>query len=129
MAMETRHTPDLIHPRRRPRWVYDVGDEPDYRFSFANERTFLAWIRTAMALLGGGVALGAVDLSIPAAIQRGLAVLLVVVAMSCALVSWFRWALMERAMRQARPLPASPLSAVLSVVVLIAALVILVVVF
>ncbi len=31
------------------------GEEPDYRFSLANERTFLAWIRTALALLAGGV--------------------------------------------------------------------------
>jgi len=33
-----------------------VGHDPDYRFSLANERTFLAWIRTALALLAGGVA-------------------------------------------------------------------------
>ena len=34
----------------------DDGDEPDYRFTLANERTFLAWIRTALGLLAGGVA-------------------------------------------------------------------------
>lgn len=34
-----------------------VGKEPDYRFSLANERTFLAWIRTALALLAGGMLL------------------------------------------------------------------------
>ena len=33
-----------------PRWRQE-GEEPDYRFSLANERTFLAWIRTALALL------------------------------------------------------------------------------
>lgn len=32
----------------------DVGSDPDYRFSLANERTFLAWIRTALGLLAGG---------------------------------------------------------------------------
>ena len=41
---------------RWPAFVYRAGDEPDYRFSFANERTFLAWIRTALALLAAGLA-------------------------------------------------------------------------
>lgn len=34
----------------------DEGRDPDYRFSLANERTFLAWLRTAFAFLVGGVA-------------------------------------------------------------------------
>lgn len=33
------------------------GDDPDPRFSMANERTFLAWIRTALALIAGGIGL------------------------------------------------------------------------
>ena len=39
-------------------WQVDTSDgvEPDYRFTLANERTFLAWIRTALGLLAGGVA-------------------------------------------------------------------------
>ena len=45
--------------RRRPGWVYDEGEEPDARYSLANERTFLAWIRTALAVLAAGVALDA----------------------------------------------------------------------
>ena len=45
--------------RRVPRRVYGVGDEPDVRFSLANERTFLAWVRTSLALLAAGVALEA----------------------------------------------------------------------
>ena len=32
------------------------GEEPDARFSYANERTFLAWNRTALALIGVGLA-------------------------------------------------------------------------
>jgi putative membrane protein len=32
------------------------GSPPDWRFSFANERTFLAWNRTALALIAGGLA-------------------------------------------------------------------------
>ncbi len=37
---------------REPQWRQE-GEEPDYRFSLANERTFLAWISTALALLVG----------------------------------------------------------------------------
>jgi putative membrane protein len=31
-------------------------DDIDYRFSLANERTFLAWIGTALAVVAGGIA-------------------------------------------------------------------------
>ena len=36
----------------RPRDAHEPGEEPDERFTLANERTYLAWIRTAMALIG-----------------------------------------------------------------------------
>ena len=39
------------------------GREPDPRFTFANERTFLAWSRTALALVVAG--LGIVQLLPP----------------------------------------------------------------
>ena len=45
-------------PRVTSRSLRDVGDDPDPRFTFANERTFLAWNRTALALIGGGLAAG-----------------------------------------------------------------------
>ncbi len=115
--------------RRWPGWVYGSGAEPDYRFSFANERTFLAWIRTALALLAGGVALDAIDLSIPGALQEGLAALLVALGLVCAVLSWLRWARAERAMRHSEPLPSSTLSALLTAAVVVAALAILVVGF
>ena len=41
----------------------DDGTEPDPRFTFANERTFLAWSRTALALVVAG--LGVVQLLPP----------------------------------------------------------------
>lgn len=50
---------------RFPQSVYGQGEEPDARFSLANERTFLAWIRTSLALIAGGVALEAFDLPLP----------------------------------------------------------------
>jgi putative membrane protein len=36
--------------------LHGVGQEPDPRFTFANERTFLAWNRTALALIAAGLA-------------------------------------------------------------------------
>jgi putative membrane protein len=113
--------------KRWPAWVYGSGEEPDYRFSFANERTFLAWIRTALALLAGGVALDAINLSIPGDLKKALAALLVALGLVCALVSWLRWARAEQAMRRHEPLPASTLSALLTAAVVVAAVAILVV--
>lgn len=84
-----------------------VGSDPDYRFSLANERTFLAWIRTALALTAGG--LGTVKL-LPAFPGRELlGVLLLVLALAVAATSYRRWALNERALRTGRPLPPSRL--------------------
>ena len=91
---------------RHPRWVYDAGDEPDPRYTLANERTFLAWVRTALGMLAGGVALHALGLPESQWIRSVLAIALVVFG---ALVTGFaliRWARVERAMRSHQPLPA-----------------------
>jgi putative membrane protein len=111
---------------RWPGWVYAEGEEPDYRFSFANERTFLAWIRTALALIAGGVALDAVDLDVPTGLQHGVAAAVVVLGLGCAVAAWWRWANAERAMRRGRPLPAQGFGAVLAAAVVLAALALLV---
>ena len=63
--------------RRFPRWVYGTGSDPDARFSLANERTFLAWIRTSLALLAGGVALEALALPVQADLRFAAAIVLV----------------------------------------------------
>ncbi len=111
---------------RRPRSVYGSGHEPDYRFSFANERTFLAWIRTALALLASGVAVDAVDLGLPGALETGLALLLIGLGLLSAVVSWVRWARSERAMRHDEPLPSFGVGLVLVVGVVVGAVVVLV---
>jgi putative membrane protein len=110
-------------PRRSPRWVYEAGDEPDYRFSFANERTFLAWIRTSLAVLAGGVALDTLDLSLPDAVQLWLASLLIALAILIAPYSWWRWARAERAIRLGQPLPASHLGILMAGVLMVAGIV------
>ncbi|ANH37153.1 Inner membrane protein YidH [Nocardioides dokdonensis FR1436] len=92
---------------RWPGWVYDGGHEPDHRFSFANERTFLAWIRTALALVAAGVAVDVIELDAAPALQRGLSVLLVGAGLAFAVLAWVRWARSERAMRRGVALPSA----------------------
>src|SRR3954464_15798746 len=106
-----------------PAWVYGTGSEPDYRFSFANERTFLAWIRTAMALVAGGVALDALDRDADGTLRTALPAVLLLLGGLCAGLGWVRWAGAERAVRRRKPLPSSMLSAVVAVGVLTVALV------
>lgn len=108
---------------RWPAWVYEQGEEPDYRFSFANERTFLAWIRTALALLAAGVAVDVVDLDMSSGLQHGLSVLLVVLGLVSAVAAWIRWALAEHAMRKRRPLPSFGVGALFTAALAVTAIV------
>jgi putative membrane protein len=111
---------------RRPDWVYGSGEEPDYRFSLANERTMLAWLRTGLALLAGGVAVDTIDLSMPAWVRELLAGLLVLLALLCAGGAWLGWARSERAIRNRQPMPAPYLGLVVALGVMVAAAVVLV---
>ncbi|MFP1766706.1 YidH family protein [Lonsdalea quercina] len=82
------------------------GTAPDYRFSLANERTFLAWIRTALALLAGAVAIDQFTTTLASpAVRQGIAVLLALAAALMAGMAYRRWAGNERAMRNGLPLP------------------------
>jgi len=97
---------------RWPARVYAEGEEPDYRFSLANERTFLAWLRTTLALVAAGVAVDFVDLGIDDTVQRGVATLLLGLGVACPPLAFYRWAVSERAMRRDEPLPPIGTSAV-----------------
>ena len=89
----------------RPRALRD-GEEPDPRFTLANERTFLAWIRTSLGLTAGAVALEAfAGDEIPEIIRTPLACILLVLAGLLAIVAFRRWIRIEVAMRHQRPLP------------------------
>jgi putative membrane protein len=83
----------------------DVGEEPDVRFTLANERTYLAWIRTSLALIGGGLAAGQL-LEFRSEVAR-LAVALppIVLGAVLALTSYRRWEANQRALRLGEPLP------------------------
>jgi putative membrane protein len=91
---------------RRPRSVYDTGSEPDPRFSMANERTALAWIRTALAVVAGGV--GLTTLARLAQLPRVLdlfSVLMCLLGGALAISALTGWRRKELALRTRRPLP------------------------
>ena len=111
--------------KRWPGWVYDEGDEPDPRFSFANERTFLAWVRTSLGLRAVGVALQALPVDIEATPRKWLAILFILLALVTGAVGWSRWARAERAMRRNDPLPGSVMTAFLVGGVAVAGLILL----
>ena len=85
----------------------DHGDDPDYRFTLANERTFLAWIRTALALAAGGLAAVTILNDFPGEEVLGLGLL--TLSFVTAATSYRRWAVIEKAMRLSQPLPPSKL--------------------
>lgn len=111
MARLTEDPKSYLPPQFRARVFVgdprDHGDDPDYRFTLANERTFLAWIRTALALAAGG--LGAVTIldDFPGEEVLGLGLLLL--SFLTAATSYRRWAIIEKAMRLSQPLPPSRL--------------------
>jgi putative membrane protein len=91
----------------------NIGDEPDYRFTLANERTFLAWIRTALALAAGGLA--AVSLLDEFRGGELLGVALLVLSFVTAASAYRRWAMNERSMRLNAPLPPSRLPMLMAI--------------
>ncbi|MDB6051714.1 MAG: hypothetical protein JWR17_4460 [Pseudomonas sp.] len=91
------------------------GTEPDPRFTLANERTFLAWMRTSLALLAGGIAVETFTADIFIYdIRRLLALLLMSLALLLSAPAFYRWLAVERAMRHRRALPFSVLTPILS---------------
>ncbi|HEV6953650.1 MAG TPA: DUF202 domain-containing protein, partial [Promicromonospora sp.] len=82
--------------RRFPRSVFGVGAEPDARFTLANERTFLAWIRTALALVAGGVALETLGLDLQPGLRLAAALVLIVAGIVVPLIAWSGWMRVER---------------------------------
>jgi putative membrane protein len=90
---------------RFPDSVFGEGDEPDARFTLANERTFLAWIRTALAMLAGAVAVHAPLVELDEWVKNLASLVLLAAASLAVSQSWLRWLAVERAIRTGRPLP------------------------
>ena len=122
--------PTQHHDRRWPRRVYAAGSEPDPRFTFANERTFLAWIRTGLGFLAAGVAIATVArMTDRLGLEIRLAsAVLVMCGLACGIGAFQRWMVNERAMRLNQPLPSSPLLLVLTAIVAAVGIVALIIV-
>jgi putative membrane protein len=96
-------------------WALGGGTEPDARFTLANERTFLAWIRTSLAMVAGGIAVEAFTSGLLGPeLRKTVAVLLLLLGLVTAGGAFFRWLNVERAMRHQTPLPAPLLAPILA---------------
>ncbi|OMH27735.1 hypothetical protein BKD30_03630 [Tersicoccus phoenicis] len=105
------------------------GQDPDPRFTLANERTFLAWIRTSLALLAGGIAIEAFAADVfEAPLRKTVAVILIVLGMLVSGGAFTRWVRVERAMREKRPLPLPLIAPILGFGAALGALIVLVLV-
>lgn len=113
-------------PRRFPRSLYSLGEEPDPRYSLANERTFLAWISTGLGLLAAGVALDVLGNLIDPDLRHAAATVLVIAGLLAPLQAWVGWWMAEKAMRLGKPLPAPVLALPLVVAVCLAAVLVLI---
>lgn len=98
-----------------------MEDHPDYRFTLANERTLLAWVRTGLALDAAGLAVLHLlpELLVPGA-RELLGLSLVALAAFVTLAGYRRWKDFQAALERDEPLPVTRLP-----VVLVSALVLL----
>jgi putative membrane protein len=101
----------------------ETGQDPDPRFTWANERTLLAWNRTALALIAAGLAAAQFLHFNLAGLRLIIAVPLIVLGAVLALASYVHWQDNERAVREGRPLRYSWMPGVLTVGIALIALI------
>ena len=111
-----------------PAQADEPDEEPDYRFTLANERTYLAWIRTSLAFVAGAIA---IVQFVPhfgfAGGSRLIGVGLAAIGGAVAVLAWYRWRRVQLAMRRGEDLPPTPLPMIVGLVVVIAVVVVLLV--
>jgi putative membrane protein len=95
--------------------------EPDYRFTLANERTFLAYLRTSLAFYAGGLsAVQFLDFGDRRWVARLLGLVLVLAGLASSVGAYVRWKQNLAAMRARGPLPASRLPLLLATTIALA---------
>ncbi|MFC3337160.1 YidH family protein [Paracandidimonas soli] len=93
-----------------PATAPEKDEEPDYRFTLANERTFLAWMRTALATLAAGLVFDQLsDYFGGSKLIEGLSVLMMCMTVSMSFLGYKHWSRVQKAMRRSAPLPRSPM--------------------
>ena len=94
----------------------EAPEDPDYRFTLANERTYLAWLRTALALLASGVAVAQLvpEFAVPGA-RHGVGIALSVLGVWVAAAAVLRWRRVQRAMERGENLPPTWMPLVLGI--------------
>src|SRR3569623_1658335 len=117
MNLQSRILESNLEPvkTKGSKW-WQTGIRPDYRFSLANERTFLAWSRTSLAIVAGAIGIDQFASHLGSAQMRlVLSIALLVVGGTLGGVANTRWVCAERAMRQESDLPRSLLLPFLAV--------------
>lgn len=105
--------------RPRGKW-WLAGKTPDYRFTLANERTFLAWIRTALALMAGAVGIEQFSPQLSSGELRiAISTTLLLSASLMGFMAWRRWRRNEYAMRLATNLPYTRALVILSALMVV----------
>lgn len=112
------HSPDVPDGSDTP--LHEIGERPDYRFTLANERTFLAWIRTSLALTAAGVAVVQLVPGLTV-IRHVLGILLIAIGGLLSAVSYRHWEQNERAMRMGEQLPHSMVPRLVGITLVLAA--------
>jgi putative membrane protein len=113
-TVNLRRCPPTSAPTASAATLYDVGEDPDARFTLANERTFLAWIRTSLALVAAGLAVEQLLEFGSHADRLIVALPLMGLGAAAALSSYHHWEQTERAIRLGQALPYSRLPRVLA---------------
>ncbi|WP_174521109.1 YidH family protein [Kribbia dieselivorans] len=107
------------------RWLLPGGEDPDPRFTLANERTYLAWTRTALALIGGGVAVEAFTAQVwNTAARQSVALLLLGLGAIVAVTALVHWIRVERALRDRSTVPLPLMAPIVTVAIAIGAVVV-----
>jgi putative membrane protein len=79
--------------------------DPDYRFTLANERTFLAWLRTSLALDAAAVAVSLVPAFGPPGTRVVLGTMIAALGVAVAVGAMWRWRRVQRSMERQEDLP------------------------